>query len=137
MMMKKLSNQNGFTLLELLIALTILTIGLLGLAGLHIAAIQGNVSGFKISTATAVAQERIEELKALDATDTDLSVGAHADDCSVIQCVIQGITYNRSYTIQDNTPVSGTSTMTLTITWVEPRTGITRSTSVFTRFNRG
>ena len=135
--MKTLSNQNGFTLLELLIALTILTIGLLGLAGLHIAAIQGNVSGFKISTATAVAQERIEELKALDETDPDLSAGAHADDCSVIQCVIQGITYNRSYTIQDNTPISGTSTMTLTITWVEPRTGITRNTSVFTRFNSG
>ena len=135
--MKRLSNQNGFTLLELLIALTILTIGLLGLAGLHIAAIQGNVSCFKISTATAVAQERIEELKALDATDPALSAGAHADDCSVIQCVIQGITYNRSYTIQDNTPISGTSTITLTITWVEPRTGITRNTSVFTRFNRG
>ena len=132
--MKRLSNQNGFTLLELLIALTILTIGLLGLAGLHIAAIQGNVSGFKISTATAVAQERIEELKALDAADPALSAGAHADDGNQ---VVQGITYNRSYTIQDNTPVSGTSTMTLTITWVEPRTGITRNTSVFTRFNRG
>ena len=141
--MKRLSNQNGFTLLELLIALTILTIGLLGLAGLHIAAIQGNVSGFKISTATAVAQERIEELKALDGADTHLSAGAHADDNSAgadaddRSPVIQNITYNRSYTIQDNTPISGTSTITLTITWVEPRTGITRNTSVFTRFNRG
>ena len=132
--MKRLSNQNGFTLLELLIALTILTIGLLGLAGLHIAAIQGNVSGFKISTATAVAQERVEELKALDGSSAALSTGAHADDGNQ---VVQGITYNRSYTIQDNTPVSGTSTMTLTITWVEPRTGITRNTNVFTRFNKG
>ncbi len=132
--MKRLSNQNGFTLLELLVALTILTIGLLGLAGLHIAAIQGNVSGFKISTATAVAQERIEELKALDGSSAALNAGAHADDGNQ---VVQGITYNRSYTIQDNTPISGTSTMTLTITWVEPRTGITRNTSIFTRFNRG
>ncbi len=132
--MKRLSNQKGFTLLELLIALTILTIGLLGLAGLHIAAIQGNVSGFKISTAAAVAQERIEELKALDASAADLTAGAHADDGNQ---VVQGITYNRSYTIQDNTPVTGTSTITLTVTWVEPGTGVTRNTSVFTRINKG
>lgn len=132
--MKMLSNQKGFSLLELLIALTVLTIGLLGLAGLHIAAIQGNVSGFKISTATAVAQERIEELKALDASAAALTTGAHSDDGNQ---VVQGITYNRSYTIQDNTPVSGTSTLTLTITWVEPRTGVTRNTSVFTRVNKG
>ena len=132
--MKRLSNQKGFTLLELLIALTILTIGLLGLAGLHIAAIQGNVSGFKISTAAAVAQERIEELKALDASATALSAGAHADDGNQ---VVQGITYNRSYTIQDNTPVTGTSTITLTVTWVEPGTGVTRNTRVFTRINKG
>ncbi len=132
--MKRLSNQKGFTLLELLIALTILTIGLLGLAGLHIAAIQGNVSGFKISTAAAVAQERIEELKALDASAAALTAGAHAADGNQ---VVQGITYNRSYTIQDNTPVTGTSTITLTVTWVEPGTGVTRNTSVFTRINKG
>ncbi len=132
--MKTLSNQKGFTLLELLIALVILTIGLLGLAGLHIAAIQGNVSGFKISTATAVAQERIEELKALDPSVAALNAGAHANDGNK---VVQGITYNRSYTIQDNTPVTGTSTIILTITWVEPRTGVARNTSVFTRINKG
>lgn len=132
--MKMLSNQKGFSLLELLIALTILTIGLLGLAGLHIAAIQGNVSGFKITTATAVAQERIEVLKALDGSAAELTAGAHDDDGNQ---VVQGITYNRSYTIQDNTPVSDTSTLTLTVTWVEPSTGVTRNTSVFTRINKG
>ena len=132
--MKMISNQKGFSLLELLIALTILTIGLLGLAGLHIAAIQGNVSGFKISTATAVAQERIEVLKSLDTADAALSSGAHANDGNQI---MQGITYNRSYAIQDNTPVSGMSTITLTVTWVEPSTGVTRNTSVFTRINKG
>src|SRR3989337_1689475 len=70
--MKVLKDQKGFTLLELLIALVILAIGLLGLAGLHISAITGNVSGFKLSTASAVAQEQIEELKALDPSDADL-----------------------------------------------------------------
>ena len=70
--MKVVTNQKGFTLLELLIALVILAIGLLGLAGLHIAAIQGNVSGFKLSAASAIAQERIEELKTMDTTSAAL-----------------------------------------------------------------
>ena len=131
--MKRLSNQKGFTLLELLIALTILAIGLLGLAGLHIAAIQGNVSGFKISTATAVSQERIEELKAIDTSSASLSAGDHADG----NVVIQGITYNRSYTIQDNTPIQDTSTLILTVSWVEPATGVGRSTRIFTRIVKG
>ena len=128
--MKVISNQKGFTLLELLIALVILAIGLLGLAGLHIAAIKGNVSGFKISAASAVAQQRIEELKAMDSSSAALSAGAHPADGNA---TIQGIAYNRSYTIQDNTPVTGTSTITFTVSWVEPGTGTARSTKLFTR----
>ncbi len=132
--MKVISNQKGFTLLELLIALVILAVGLLGLAGLHIAAIRGNVSGFKLSTASAIAQQRIEELKTLDSSSAALSVGAHANDGSV---TIQGITYNRSYIIQDNSPVTGTSTITFTVLYVEPGTGTARSTGLFTRIVKG
>lgn len=131
--MNHTSNQKGFTLLELLIALVILSIGLLGLAGLHIAAIRGNVSGFKISTATAIAQQRLEELKALDTTSTALAAGVYPDN----NIVVQGITYNRSYTVVDDTPVIGTSTLTITITWTDPTSGLTHTTRVFTRLLKG
>lgn len=133
--MKVVTNQKGFTLLELLIALVILAVGLLGLAGLHIAAIKGNVNGFKLSTASAIAQERIEELKALDPSSAALSAGNHANDGSV---TVQGVTYNRNYTIQDNTPVTGTSTILFTISWVKPGTGIVaHSSRLFTRIVKG
>lgn len=131
--MKGISNQKGFTLLELLIALVILSVGLLGLAGLHIAAIRGNVSGFKISTASAVSQQRLEELKALDTASSALSAGVHSDG----SIVVQGITYNRSYTVVDDTPVRGTSTLTLTITWTNPTTGLSHPTTIFTRVLKG
>jgi prepilin-type N-terminal cleavage/methylation domain-containing protein len=131
--MKSVANQKGFTLLELLIALAILSVGLLGLAGLHIAAIRGNISGFKFSAASAVVQERLEELKALDAASAVLSSGNH-DDGAVI---VQGITFNRSYTVSDNTPVKGTSTITFTVTWTEPVSGVVRTSRVFTRILKG
>ena len=127
--MKVLTNQKGFTLLELLISLVILAIGLLGLAGLHIAAIQGNVSGFKLSAASAIAQERIEELKTMDTTSAALTAGNHPDG----NVTVQGIVYSRSYTIQNNTPVTGTSTILFAISWVEPGTGTARSSRLFTR----
>lgn len=138
--MKVISNQRGFTLLELLIALVILAIGLLGLAGLHVSAMHGNVSGFKISTASAVAQQRIEELKALDPASPALTAGVHPDNCPgppPNDCTVQGITYDREYTIQDNTPINGTSTIILTVTWTEPATGVNRSTRIFTRIVKG
>lgn len=128
-----ISNQNGFTLLELLIALVILSIGLLGLAGLHIAAIRGNMSGFKISEASAVAQQRIEEIKAINMASSLLSAGSHNDG----NIVVQGITYNRSYSVSDDTPVKGTSTIIFTVSWVEPVTGVTRTTRIFTRLLKG
>ena len=52
--LRLISNTRGFTLLETLIALTILAIGLLGLLGLQIAAMKGNASGFQVSTAVAL-----------------------------------------------------------------------------------
>lgn len=131
--MNHASNQKGFTLLELLIALVILSVGLLGLAGLHIAAIRGNVSGFKMSTASAVAQQRLEELKALDTTASALSNGAHVDGT----VVVQGITYNRSYTVVDDTPVRGTSTLTFTTTWTDPTSRLIHTTRIFTRILKG
>ena len=131
--MKSVSNQKGFTLLELLIALAILSVGLLGLAGLHIAAIKGNVSGFKFSAASAVAQQRLEELKALDAASAALSSGTHNDG----NVLVQNITYNRSYTVTDNSPVRGTSTLTFTVTWTEPMSGVTRTSRIFTRMLKG
>ncbi len=131
--MKSVSNQKGFTLLELLIALAILSVGLLGLAGLHIAAIKGNVSGFKFSAASAVAQQRLEEIKALDTASSALSSGVHNDG----NIILQGITYNRSYAVSDNSPVKGTSTLTFTVTWVEPISGVTRTSRIFTRILKG
>ncbi|MDA3832849.1 MAG: prepilin-type N-terminal cleavage/methylation domain-containing protein [Spirochaetales bacterium] len=55
-------NQNGFTLVELLIALVIFTVGILGVATMQITSIQGNSKGRQISEATNVGADRIERL---------------------------------------------------------------------------
>lgn len=66
------SNAAGFTLLEVLIALVILAVGILGVATMQISSIQGNSKGRQISEATSVASALLENLLAREYADTCL-----------------------------------------------------------------
>ncbi|MDA8179118.1 MAG: prepilin-type N-terminal cleavage/methylation domain-containing protein [Desulfobacteria bacterium] len=59
----KLRAQGGFSLIEVLVALTILAVGLLGLAMFQITAIKGNAIASKWTVATELAQDRIERFR--------------------------------------------------------------------------
>jgi type IV pilus assembly protein PilV len=52
----------GFTLIEVLIAIVILSVGLLGMAALTIGIINGTAFSKNLSTATTLAQDKMEEL---------------------------------------------------------------------------
>lgn len=54
------SREEGFSLIEVLVSLTILAVGLLSLALLQVTAIKGNASASKSSIATDLAQEKLE-----------------------------------------------------------------------------
>lgn len=58
-----LSTQRGFTLLEILIAIVVLSIGLLGLAGLQTLSLQSNQSASQVSQATFLAQDIFERMR--------------------------------------------------------------------------
>lgn len=76
---KKCSSEqaNGFTLLEVMIAMLVFTIGILAVAGLQQHAIQQNGSAFDRTRANAVATAVLEELKQLPFTDSNLSANGN------------------------------------------------------------
>ena len=61
--------QSGFSLVELLVAVVILAVGLLGLMELQVTALRANNKGEGILTAASLAQEVIEQITALDGSD--------------------------------------------------------------------
>lgn len=64
-------NEKGFTLLEVIIAVSILTFGLLAVATMQITAIRGNNFAYIRTEATTLAQDMMEELIAMPFDDLD------------------------------------------------------------------
>jgi type IV pilus assembly protein PilV len=69
MMRQRKRSQAGFSLVELLVAMVVLAIGLLGLAELQITTMKSNAQSDSIMVANHLAQKIIEEVAATPADD--------------------------------------------------------------------
>lgn len=61
---KRVRRQGGFTLIEMLVAVLILSVGLLGLAGLQALSLRNNVSAAQRSVATVAANDILDRMRA-------------------------------------------------------------------------
>lgn len=59
------ADQTGFTLVEVLIALTVTVVGLMGLLAMHTTTLKGNRDAGRAAEATAIAQQSMESVRAL------------------------------------------------------------------------
>ena len=64
--MKIRNNENGFTLIEALVAMVILTIGILTMYTMQISSIQGNSTASQITTAATAGADQIENIFAMN-----------------------------------------------------------------------
>jgi len=70
--MKQLHSSNGFTLIEVLIAMAILTIGILSLFSMQIHSVQGNTKANRQTVESCLGSDQIEQLLAQSYNDTAL-----------------------------------------------------------------
>ncbi|MBI4837934.1 MAG: prepilin-type N-terminal cleavage/methylation domain-containing protein [Nitrospirae bacterium] len=132
----KLRNK-GLTLIEVLIALTILSIGLLGVALMQVTSISGGMFGREMAVSTTLGQDILEKLRTLEYTslntDNALLSGSHPDSTDVSDGLAVGadsanitdergqttgpLIYTRTWTVTDNTPAANMKTITVTISW--------------------
>jgi len=107
------TSQNGFTLLEVLVAIVILTIGLLGTAGLTTGVIRGNHFSKNVTSATAAAQTKLEAIK------SGGYVYATAVNFPSDAVTMGGMTFTRTTTITNSSPAANMKTVSVTVSWTE------------------
>jgi prepilin-type N-terminal cleavage/methylation domain-containing protein len=66
-------NSKGFTLIEVLIVMAIFSIGILAVAAMQMTSTRGNASAIRITEATALAENQIENLMQLSYDHNDLN----------------------------------------------------------------
>ena len=99
-------NAKGFTLIEVLIAIMILSVALLALAGLQIIAIRGNSFGNHMTEAITLSKDLMEEMKNTKWEDiqgrSDEPVGA------------SGVTYSRVCSVTESGKIKA---VIVRVTW--------------------
>ena len=130
---------SGFTLIETVIALLVLTIGLLGMAALSISVMQGNKSSNRISTATALAQDKMEELRGLgygslpgsDSGDIDINGLSYSWDVGTVTTKYDAD--GNETTDPDDPVLTITKKVTVTVEWEDTKTHSVSTQMLFTR----
>jgi type IV pilus modification protein PilV len=104
----------GFTLIEVLIAIVILSISLLALAALMATTTRNTSFGGHLTEAATFAQDQLERLKAT--SYDDIKDNWHDPSGSNTRTV-SGIDYTRALNVVEN---GNLKTVTITVSWTDP-----------------
>jgi type IV pilus assembly protein PilV len=120
----RLANQNGFTLIELMVALTLLAIGIFAVITMQVTGIKSNSIANRLSAANALAQETMDDIMSWDISDARVNTTSSVDgvydlngpNIDGTDTTITGAgTFRATYSTIKNTPVTGTTQITVNI----------------------
>lgn len=103
---------NGFTLIEVAAGLIILAVGLLGIAAMQITSTTGAYFSRSVTQATIFAQDKLEHLRNLSYSNSDLSSGEHNEG------ILPGTIFSRQYHVAEDAGNS-IKTITVTVQWAD------------------
>jgi len=102
----RILGEKGFTLIEVAAGLVILAIGLLGIAAMQVTSTMGGYFSNNVTQATILAQDKLEYLKNLSYSDSELMNGEHNEG------IISGTIFSRVYNVLED---AGNSMKTITV----------------------
>lgn len=115
------SNSKGFSLLEVLLGITVFMIGMLGVTALNISSLKSNTFSGNMSEAVIIAGDKLEELMAIDFEDEKLSAGDHIQDedgDGNFDPVGKNGIFRVSWSVIDSDPLpENTKTVNVTVEW--------------------
>ena len=115
----KISDERGFSLIEILIAITVFAIGILAVGKMQIATIKGNSFANDLTKASTLAQDRMERLIGLSYTDSllgDANTTAtdHKDPNNPVDR-----RYDIFWNIDPDNLIDGTKTIKVIVRWTD------------------
>lgn len=125
-----LVQKGGFTLIEVLMAMVIVSIGLLGTAVLTMGIMGSNKSSSEVTIATTLAQDELEEIRN-EGFDTAPAVGA-ADSDSGYGSISGYTSFRRvvSAASVGSLPATDTKAVTVTVYWDDNNRSISLTTII-------
>ena len=114
MLNKSYTNDDGFTLMEVMITIVLLTVGLLGMAALTTGIINGNKHSSRLTTATTLAQDKIEDVRRLGYSNMPSADIETTEDYNTIT---DYPLFKRTTSTDADSPDTYMKTITITVYW--------------------
>lgn len=127
-----LQRHEGFTLLEVLIAIVILSLGLLGLSAMTISTIRGLTFSEKMTTATNLAQEKMEDIK----NTAYAGVSQTSYPMEDYGAIAEFTQFKREVEIRENEVLANTKTAIVSVSWKRLKGGQPHQVTVQTIISR-
>ena len=128
----KILDEKGFSLIEILIAITVFAIGILAVGKMQITSIKGNSFANELTSATILAQDKTEELISLP-YDTDLLKDSDTDGKAGLDDTNAAADhndpnnpvndrYNIFWNIATDYPINNTKKIRIIVSWTDKGT---------------
>ena len=104
-----LGTERGFTLVEIMIAIFVFSVGLLAVASMQISGTKGTANAKRHTIAATWASDRIEKLISLPYNHPDLADGTNAQVTEDLHTI--------AWTVTQNQLINNTKTILVTVTW--------------------
>lgn len=116
-------HSDGYTLIEVLIAIAIFSIGFLAVGSMQLMAMRTGVNSRSQTTVLSIAKDRAEKLEALPYTHADLAGSAAPGTLHAPAADVDGVDNDENGVIDDEAPGTGHVTVTWTVIDEQPISG--------------
>ena len=110
-----LADNGGFSFIDLMLSMVVLTIGVLAMADLQVIATRSNNSSKSMAAALTIATAKMEEIKDKGFTSIVAEAPVSVPDAA------SGLTFTRQVTVTIDSPIAGSKTVKVIVTWSDAK----------------